>query len=90
MLQVSQTGILAQIGQHGLHTFGRASNGAVDALACQQDQALDRMALTTGQQRCLELCGIGQVNKFVKSGSQVGGHEPDFRIWPADQTPVSS
>ena len=61
----------AQIGKHGAHIVGRAGNGAVDALARQQDHAFDLALQTQRQQGRAALGVVRQVHKKIEGSSQV-------------------
>ena len=71
-LQGGKPGVGFQVGQHRINTGGRAGNGAVDALARQQQRALHPMRLAHRLQRWFQAGVIGQIDKLVQGGNGVG------------------
>ena len=74
VLQVGQSRVGAQPGQHRCHPGSGAGNRAVDAFMRQQQRALHLVLLAHGKQRCPQLPIVGQIDELVEGGSQEAGH----------------
>ena len=66
VLDIGQTGIRSQVGEHAVYAFTTAGDGAVDALLCQQQGAAGARLPAGIQQGLPQLVEVVQGNKFVQ------------------------